>query len=179
MEDQKVCPNMKDGINYITINLKQMKLIDFTIKDFLRKDGINITNLAKLGDYVQAHVTDNMFTMGHFLEYLHGESRLAHGCDTIGCLLGYSPVALGVEISNKHQYALTRYSIYSGIHYNISASDEVYKFLFDVHWENIDNSRLGALLRIKFVIDHDDYDYGETDYDRWYELIRQRMPLFN
>lgn len=156
-----------------------MNLIDFTIKYPHRNDGIKITNLAKLGEHVQANVTDKMFTMRFFLQHLYAESRIAHGCETIGCLLGYSPMALGVEIQNEHLCALTRYAIYSGIHYNITGDDKVYKFLFDWHWEGIDNSRLGALLRIKFVIDHDDYDYGETNYEEWHRLIRMRMPLFN
>jgi len=149
-----------------------MNTIDFTVTPVVRADRIKIPNLAKLGAYVQANVSDNEFSMLHFYKKLHGFERDRYDCDTIGCLLGYSPMALGIPLPVVSSRAYFNYAAFAKEWYNINDNSFIYNFLFNAAWTHIDNTRIGALKRLKFVIDHDDFNYGTEPitYTHWYKL---------
>ena len=126
-------------------------------EDKERKDGINVRNLRRLGEYVRDEVSDEMFDMGLYM----------NDCGSVGCLLGWAERLEGMDsldyINGYNAIAFELYNMGRG-------SGKEHEFLFSSNWVDVDNSRIGALRRIRFVMDNDGYDYGEVDYIRWYRL---------
>lgn len=77
--------------------------------DEKRVDGINVVNLRRLGEYVRDNVSDEMFEMDLFYRELIGEDAELRGCSSIGCLLGYSPYALGKKLASKSVVSFINY----------------------------------------------------------------------
>lgn len=119
-----------------------------------RIDEINVYNLWRLRRYVLANVTDTMFDMDRFY------SEDFQGCGNIGCLLGYTPKALA-NITNMQAWRDQHsWSAFGKDSYNMWTITFGYAFLFSSDWTDVDNTRLGACARIKFVILNDNFDYN-------------------
>jgi len=117
-----------------------------------RIDGINVYNLWRLRRYVLANVSDNMFDMERFYE--------KNECGTVGCLLGYTPIALANIIDMKSWRDHHSWSLYGKESFNMANLIVEFSFLFSSDWTPVDNTRLGACERIKYVILNDNFNYN-------------------
>lgn len=134
-----------------------------------RKDKVNIYNLWRLYCYIRDKVSDKQFNMYYYL-------REEPECGTVGCLLGYSPAAIDyekdiIEFSTSWN---TSYTDSASYWYSLWSGTINYMFLFSGEWAKIDNTRSGALNRIKHVILHDDFDYGICD-DRSHMTVNHTL----
>ncbi len=140
---------------------------DILVGGKVRADGINVINLEKLRNYVRDYVRDEVFDMG---EYMTDTWDKQNVCRTVGCLLGWSKVMMPKLWAQLD----LGYDAFAERVYGIKYVSQVRDFLFSCNWNRHDNSRLGAIKRIEFVLANEGYNYGGPEsmskYERWYKL---------
>jgi len=98
-------------------------------------------------------------------------------CGSVGCLLGYTPKALANIINMEAWHDQHSWSAFGKDSYNMWNIIEGYFFLFSSNWRDIDNTRLGACERIKFVILNDNFNYELSYRDN--SRCKEWLALYN
>lgn len=129
---------------------------------------INAGNLTKLADGLAQLPEAAPFDMAEFRRTRLGLKRVAEQvligvsrCDTAACALGWGPTISGLEAEvddvlwradGKCMFNWTRYSNRLFVSSRFS---QPWRWCFASEWEGIDNTRTGAIKRIRYLVDHD------------------------
>lgn len=126
-------------------------------------------NLQKLADFIRA-IPQERFDMEAFRS--KHEDNFTHECNTIGCVLGYSPQVLYDDFKDVPK--LFDSSIdYEGISIEklgIDPLESEWNWMFGPDWNEVDNSPTGAADRIEWFLKH-----GVPE--NWEEQMKGKAPL--
>lgn len=139
---------------------------------------INVKNLTILKDYLVQNYSkiSNHFDMQHFRLAVAPDSgtKFAYryyskqDCGTVGCVIGWSVFAPGLEpidsdfyekYNRRDSFGLNfssytdRVFFYDNFH--IGNNSEMYNFLFSGAWSGYNNTLEGAIKRLEYLIKHD------------------------
>lgn len=109
----------------------------------------NIKNLQILSDGLLGltppviPIDDTKFTME---VYSSGGSQRETICKTAGCAVGWAPF-FGIDKQRKEGFVSYSQRVFS-------LGESSWEYLFSYKWEDVDNSRRGAGLRIKYYLEH-------------------------
>jgi len=129
---------------------------------------INVTNLKKLRNYLEKHVTQDKFDMESFRRKNLDENTVCdfttkNKCGTIGCALGWAPFVKGLEPEPVEFYPGGFFGIptldfyqYSQRLFNTADGSDTWSFLFCGEWKDYDNSVEGVVGRMDIIIKNPD-----------------------
>lgn len=136
-----------------------------------RKDTINVFNLWRLRRYLLTNVTDDKFSMTAYVyPNPHGIAR---------CLITYT-----YRLFTGRDYKVWRptddlplmiSSIYG---FQELRHKDLMTFIFSYNWVGLDDTRLGACERIKFVILHDNYNYDQLWQGKYLDIFALWYRLY-
>lgn len=106
---------------------------------------MNRTNLIKLANYFSQHKKLKAdFDMHEYCEYSH--FIMSTNCGSIGCAIGHGPYA-GID-----KYANEYWREYSERVFGIDICSRLWDFLFSSAWTDVDNTKIGVVRRINYVL---------------------------
>lgn len=144
---------------------------------------IHEKRLLKLATYLDNSVSQEQFDMGIYRSWdaakkykvkdkRHTSSKKVFNdpnlCGTVGCALGYAPIATGIY--PKYNFSLSLITIASSINWlkyaleTLGLNNYPYDFLFHQKWASIDNTPKGAAARIRFLVDNQDTLKSDATY---------------
>ena len=117
-------------------------------------------NLKKLAKYLEENVSQDMLDMGIYranTDHMVVRFYTLEDCGTVGCALGWSPFAEGLETIPEDYYTVSDGKItqlaferYSTRMFELENAE--WSFLFESAWVKYDNSVEGAVDRIRWLV---------------------------
>ena len=116
---------------------------------------IAVEGIEKMG------IREDQFEISHYggINACTKEEVKNNYCNTTACFLGWFPFVEGLEPVDSDYSRYAGEFCYSSYCYRILNNhyfDIEWKFLFDIEWENHDNTLQGALKRAKYLLDGND-----------------------
>lgn len=112
---------------------------------------MNLTNLQRIRDYINDHVTDDKFNMLIFRE----DNFKLHTCDSVGCVLGHATGCLTEEEFKKiPRNYLGDIDFFEWAKEFLGLPYNIWDFLFSPQWATIYPSRTDAIKRMDYVLKH-------------------------
>ncbi len=122
---------------------------------------MNRDNLLKLAAGV-AHSRKFKFNMSYLradknFNTVPFTAETAH-CGTVACALGHGPAIKGLELKSEHLtvHPWMVWNKYCEDTFNLNFFSLNWRWLFDVSWENLDNTRAGFVKRVLWLLDGKD-----------------------
>ena len=128
---------------------------------------MNKENLIKMADHLET-IPDNLFDMRSYRVKILQKIDELHICNSVACVVGHCTVLDTEENLSKHIMSTfdmfdTYFSFYSWGKTFTGLEDDIdYGWLFSGEWNNIDNTRKGAIKRIRNFVAND----GMTEKDK-------------
>lgn len=106
---------------------------------------MNRANLIKLANYFSQHKKLKAdFDMREYCEYSHFINHT--DCGSVGCAIGHGPYAGIYKCPDES------WPIYSERVFGIDSRSRLWDFLFSYRWANVDNTKIGVVRRINYVL---------------------------
>lgn len=154
-------------------------------KPFAIVNGVELTkgewqagNLSLLADYLEHNVKDEQFDMADMRQSLDSSGnrypatfRNRHNCGTIGCVLGWAPFVPELDYTDDEYLGTTLdWNAYAERLFVEDTDSAEWDWLFSEWWEERDNTRMGAVKRIR---DYVCYGLPKS----WEAQLRGSVPL--
>lgn len=161
---------------------------------------MNKKNMLKLATFLEENISEDQFAMANFranedgsnmadtISYeeinlaVHGTNKDA--CGTIGCALGWGPFCKGLEMVKEDFNSLwyMSWNKYCMRVLDIDVDSALWSFLFTGDWEIFDDSKGGAVSRLRYAVAKDG-DLSSLacfdDFDLSYELLDDQHVGFD
>ena len=135
-----------------TRNVEFVKLVPekSTLRDDLKKLADYLYSLPKNYEHFDMYSLRATASEEGDWDYLYGLSDIETkklSCGTVACAVGHAPLA-GIDCSQFDNYA-------DLVYYLTNGNDSLlYRWLFSEHWREVDNTSIGAALRIYIALEH-------------------------
>ncbi|MEN9326813.1 MAG: hypothetical protein RI943_1234, partial [Bacteroidota bacterium] len=114
---------------------------------------MNIENIYKMIDYLEKSVPDNRFNMVCYRTA--NADRVNHECKSFGCIIGHCTI-LDKNFENPSYFrepVLKGILFYSwSIEFTGIQIDEIWEWCFSENWWFIDDTKKGAINRLKYLM---------------------------